>query len=85
LLLPPIVEPEPPHLKHFACPMVHPITGERILSYKRLMNDPATTQIWQTVFGKDFGGMAQGDNRMGQKGTNAVFAMTHNEIKHVLR
>ncbi len=29
--------------------------------------------------------MAQGDNKNGQKGTNAMFAMTHNEIKHVLR
>jgi hypothetical protein len=26
-----------------------------------MMNDPATTETWQTAFGKDFGGMAQGD------------------------
>jgi hypothetical protein len=29
--------------------------------------------------------MCQGDNKMGQKGTNAMFVMTHNEIAHVLQ
>ncbi len=64
---------------HFASPMVHPTTGETISSYKGLMNDPTMVKVWQTAFGKDFGGMAQGDNKMGQKGTNSVFVMTHNE------
>jgi hypothetical protein len=44
------------------------------------MNDPETAEVWQTAFGKDFGGMAQGDNKTGQKGTNSVFVMTHKEI-----
>jgi hypothetical protein len=30
------------------------------------MHDPATMEIWQTAFGKDFGSMVQGDNKMGQ-------------------
>jgi hypothetical protein len=60
--------------------MLHPTTGETISSYKRLMNDPETAEVWQTAFGKDFGGMAQGDNKTGQKGTNSVFVMTHKEI-----
>ncbi len=46
------------------------------------MNDPATAEVRQTAFGKDFGGMAQGDNKTGQKGTNAMFVMTHDEIVH---
>jgi hypothetical protein len=46
--------------------MVHPMTGETISSYKCLMHDPATAEIWQTEFGKDFGGMAQGDEKTGQ-------------------
>ncbi len=29
------------------------------------MNDPATAETWQTAIGKDFGGMAQGDNNVG--------------------
>jgi hypothetical protein len=65
---------------HVAAPMIHPTTGEIISSYKRLMNDPATAEVWQTAFGKDFGGMAQGDCKTGQKGTNSVFVMTHKEI-----
>ncbi len=44
------------------------------------MNDPETANVWQTAFGKDFGGMAQGDNKTGQKGMNSVFVMTHKEI-----
>jgi hypothetical protein len=65
---------------HFASPMVHPTIGETISSYKRLMHDPETAKGWQTAFGKDFGGMAQGDNKTGQKGTNSMFVMTHNKI-----
>ena len=68
-----------PNFAHFASPMVHPTTGETISSYKRLMNDPETAKVWQTAFGKDFGGM-QGDNKTGQKGTSSVFVMTHKEI-----
>jgi hypothetical protein len=68
--------------KYFANPMVHPVTGKTISSYRKLMQDPATAEVWQTAFGKDFGGMAQGDNKTGQKGTNAMFVMTHDEISH---
>ncbi len=62
-------------------PMVHPTTGETISSYKRLMHNPATAEVWQTAFGQDFGGMAQGDNKTGQKGTNSIFVMMHDKIK----
>ncbi len=61
--------------------MVHPTTGKTISSYKRLMHNPDTLEVWQTAFGKDFGGMAQGDNKTGQKGTNSIFVMTHDEIQ----
>jgi hypothetical protein len=70
--------------EHYASPMVHPITGKTISSYKKLMNDPATVEVWQTAFGKDFGGMAQGCNKTGQKGTNAMFVMTKAEIASAL-
>jgi hypothetical protein len=49
-----VVERDPPHFEHFACPMVHPVTGKTISSYKKLMHDPATAKTWQTAFGKDF-------------------------------
>ncbi len=37
-------------------------------------------EICQTAFGKDFGGMAQGNIKTGQKGTNSIFVMTHDKI-----
>ncbi len=73
------------NFEHYANPMVHPVTGKTISSYCKLMNDPATAEVWKTVFGKDFGGMAQGDNQTGQKGTNAILIMTHNKIAHTYR
>ncbi len=48
------------------------------------MNDPATAEVWQTAFGKEFGGMAQGDNKMGQIGTNVIFVMNHNKLGQIL-
>ena len=64
--------------------MVHPIMGDTKSSYKKLMNNPSTAEKWQTTFGKDFGGMAQECNKTGQKCTNAMFVMTHNEIARAL-
>ena len=49
------------NFEHYANPMAHPVTGKTISSYFKIMNDPATAEVWQTAFGKDFGGMAQGD------------------------
>jgi hypothetical protein len=66
-----------------ASPMVHPTTRESISSNKKLMHNPATSEVWQTAFGEDFGGMAQGDEKTGQKGTNSIFVMTHDEIKRI--
>jgi hypothetical protein len=48
-----------PNYAQFASPMVHPTRGETITSYKRLMKDPKTAEIWQTAFGKDFGAQIQ--------------------------
>ncbi len=72
------------HFEHYTNPMVHTVTGETISSYKMLMHNPATAEVWQIAFGKYIGGMVQGDNKTGQKGTNAMFVMTHEEIQHVL-
>jgi hypothetical protein len=73
------------HGFHTSCDdkMVHPTPGKTISSYKHLMRNPATAETWQTAFGKDFGGMAQGDKKTGQKGTNSIFVMTHAEISNI--
>ncbi len=51
-------------------------------SYKRLINNPVTAEVCQVAFRHDFGGMAPGDIKTGQKGTNAMFVMNHDEIAH---
>jgi hypothetical protein len=68
------------NLEYLAMPMIHPMMGKTITSYKKLMNNLATMKIWQTAFGKDFGGMVQGNNKTGEHGTNSIFVMTHAEI-----
>ncbi len=74
----------PIKFEHYANPMVHLVTGKTISSFKQLMNDLATAEVWQTAFGKDFGSMAQGNNKTGQRGTNAMFVMTRDEVAHAL-
>jgi hypothetical protein len=64
-------------------PMIHPTTCKTISSYKQLMNDLDTVEIWKTAFGKDFDSMAQEDNKTGQKGTDSIFIMTHDKIKPI--
>jgi hypothetical protein len=64
-------------------PMVHPVTGETISSYKKLMKDPVTAETWQTAFGKDFGGMCQGDDKTGTVDTNAMFVMTPQDVENM--
>jgi hypothetical protein len=49
------------------------------------MKDPATAEIWQTAFDKEFRGMSQGDNKTGQKGTNTMFVMNHDNITKILK
>jgi hypothetical protein len=49
------------------------------------MHNPATSKMWQTAFGKDFGGMVQGNNKTGQKGANSIFVMTHDKITGILK
>jgi hypothetical protein len=74
-----------PNYAHFVSPMIHPVTGKTISSYKKLMHNPAMAEVWQTAFGKDFGGMAQDNEKTGQKGTNSMFVMNHNKIRKAYR
>jgi hypothetical protein len=79
----PLLEVEITHTHtHYGNPMVHSVTRQTISSYKKLMHNSATSEVWQTAFGEEFGRMAQGCNKTGQKGTNAMFVMTHDEIMH---
>jgi hypothetical protein len=51
-----------------AMPMVHPITGETISSYKRLMKDPTTAKAWQMAFGKNLVEWHRALKKQGKKG-----------------
>jgi hypothetical protein len=61
--------PPLPHInfEHYTNPMVHLVMGKTISSYKQLMNDPPTAEVWQTAFGKNFRDMAQGVIKLGKK------------------
>jgi hypothetical protein len=48
--------------------MVHPKMGETISSYKQLMQNPATAEIWQTAFGKTSAAWHKAIWRQGKKG-----------------
>ncbi len=80
-----LTPPPTPYMnfEHYAMPMVHPAMGEILSSYKQLMNNPVTANTWQTAFKKDFGSMCQGDNKMGAKGTNAMFVMKPEEVDRI--
>jgi len=66
--------------QHYMNPAIHPVTGETFTSYRKAMKDQAIADVWMTAFGKEFGGLAQGDNKTKTKGTNAMFVMTHDDI-----
>jgi hypothetical protein len=53
-LLPHAKPSHSPRFEHYASPMVHPVTGKTISSYKKLMNNPATAEVWQTAFSQVF-------------------------------
>ena len=70
-------------IEHFCAPVVHPVTGETITSYKKLADDPLTRSTWTTGYGKAFGRMAQGDEKTGAKGKNCILVMNHDEIANI--
>ena len=70
-------------VEHMCAGVTHPVTGETITKYKKLVAMPEFTQVWETAFGKEFGNQAQGDNRTGEKGTNTLFVMDHDEIAKI--
>ncbi len=63
--------------------MIHPVTGKHITSYRKLMQDPATAEVWMTAFGKDFDGMCQGDDKTNTIGTNAIFMMELKDVPNI--
>jgi hypothetical protein len=40
-------------------------------------------ETWQTAFGKDFGGMCQGNNKTGMVGTDTMFVMLLQDVANM--
>eukprot|EP00804_Cyclotella_cryptica_P009932 CCRYP_017361-RA/>CCRYP_017361-RA protein AED:0.34 eAED:0.36 QI:0/0/0/1/0.5/0.33/3/0/441 len=70
-------------IDHMCAGVVHPTTGGTITSYKKLIACPLLWDVWTTAFGKEFGNLAQGDRKTGEKGTNTIFVMTHAQIRDI--
>ena len=70
-------------IEHFCAPVVHPETGETITSYRKLAKDAVTKETWTTGFGKEFVNLAQGDDKTGTSGLDAIRVMTLEEIKNI--
>ena len=74
-----------PNTEHFCAPVVHPKTGEVITKYAKLAQDPdpEIRTTWRNGIGKEFGNMAQGDNRTGTPGMDVIFVLDHEQIKAI--
>eukprot|EP00804_Cyclotella_cryptica_P024014 CCRYP_020050-RA/>CCRYP_020050-RA protein AED:0.24 eAED:0.19 QI:0/0/0/0.8/0.25/0/5/0/1018 len=72
-------------IEHMCAGVVHPTTGETITSYKKLIACPLLREVWTAAFGKEFGNLAQGDKKTGEKGTNTMFVMTHAQVRDIPR
>jgi hypothetical protein len=82
LVRPPSSNPLP-DLQHFAAPVVHPVSGDTITSYKTLACDEVLGPTWRRGFGKEFGNLCQGDDLTGEVGTNALHGMSHDELANI--
>ena len=65
------------------CPGDTSSHGRNISNYKKLAKDPVTKETWTTALGKEFGNIAQGDNKTGEQWTGCVFVMTHAEVANI--
>jgi len=71
------------NIEHFCAPVIHPPTGKLISKYAEIANNPEIAKVWPTAFGKEFGELAQGDNKTGAKGTNSLIVITHDKIRNI--
>jgi hypothetical protein len=72
-----------PGLEHFCAPVIHPTSGEIITSYKKLSKDQELKDVWETAFGKEWGGLAQGDRRTGAKGTDTFNILRPDQVASI--
>ena len=68
---------------NYCAPVTHPITGETITNYKKLIADPLTATTWAQAFGKEFGNLAQGDAKTNTPGTDSIHVLPLNQLQHI--
>ena len=51
--------------------------------YQKLAKDPLLKERWTAAFGKEFGNLAQGDDKTETKGTNTLFVMDPHDVKNI--
>ena len=61
--------------------VVHPVTGETITEYKKLIVDEVTKPVWEEAMCKELGRLTQGYNTT--KGTNTIHFMKQEDIKNI--
>ena len=61
--------------------VVHPVTGETITKYKKLLNDNVTKPVWEEAMCKELGRLAQGYEDT--VGTSTVTFMKREDIQHI--
>ena len=73
------------NVEHFCAPVIHPTTGKLIKKYTELAKIEEMRDVWTTAFVKEWGALAQGDNKTGAIGTKCLFVMPHEQIKQIPR
>ena len=61
--------------------VVHPLTGETITKYQKLINEPLLQEVWTRAMCIELGRLAQGFEDT--KGTNTIRFLNHREIKEI--
>jgi hypothetical protein len=62
--------------------VIHPITMQTILQYKKLQHDPHLKDLWVPAFSKEVHHLTQG--KLGViKATNTIFFLSHNKVQHI--
>jgi hypothetical protein len=69
-------------IKEHCFGVLHPITKQTIMQYKKLQHDPHLKDLWVPAFSKEVHCLAQGKPGV-TKATNTIFFLSHNEIRHI--
>ena len=72
------------NISRYCAPVIHPVTGKIITQNREFSRDPTLSEVWTTVFGKEFGNLTQGGQKTGTRGTNAMFVMIPEQIKRII-